>query len=165
MRDRDRPRGRTAGHEAAQWDGIELDLEDIIGDTWRELEGRLEMVGERVFVRSRIPRRVLESGIILPPKASSFYYGLPNIGVIGKETAMKWVTVLCVGPDAHVLKPLDQVWIPRGWFAPYKKLKDGSYTGWIHETNIWLQRIHDDTKQQEAPVGGADLDSSAAVPA
>lgn len=104
----------------------------LVDATWEELGFTLRPVGERVFVRTDLPRRKIGS-LWLPPEM----WGMYGKRLGSKETVT--ATILACGPlvkDAETLQPGEKVCffrLPFGWTY---KLKDGSFVGWIDADEI-----------------------------
>lgn len=115
-----------------------VDAEDVVADTWAKLGHRLRPIGKQVCVRTWIPRKVTDGGIVVPDRWSGFYAGLPNIDLphVGK-TAMVMATVLSIGEKVTQVSVGESVYLPRGWFARYVEMADKSMVGWVREENIW----------------------------
>lgn len=135
---------RAAVYQPYNFEGHKPEAEDIVQDTWQKLGARMEVTTSKVFLRTEIPRRVTKGGIILPDRIASFYYGVPNADVPGRVPSIKWGWACAVGPDALIVREGLRIGFPRAWFMPYKRLRDGSYTGWIYEANIYLAEYPDE---------------------
>lgn len=109
----------------------------IIEDTWRRLGKKMRGHGYQVVIRTDRPCETTKGGVYLTEQQRSFYYNMPNVDVPGREAEIKKAVVLSPGHRVTSVKAGDRILIPRGWFARYEKLDDGSYVGWINECNIW----------------------------
>ena len=105
----------------------ERDMERV-EDTWKEMGHKLRMLRKGVLVRTDpLPTEV--NGVILPPRAASFYGELPNVSFV---TAV----VLSSGRDA-TLKPGDRIAFIRLFFARHLEMEDKTLVGWIaNEENV-----------------------------
>ena len=114
---------------------------DVVADTWERLGiTAMRPMGTRVLVRTEIPAQITKGGIILTDKQSSFYAGLPNVGLSHKPggTKMVFATVVAFSEKATEVQVGDKLLFPRGLFERYKELDDKSMVGWIREEDIYL---------------------------
>ena len=105
-------------------------FDEFLAESWAECDKTYKPLLNVVFVRTDLPKRVSDGGIIMPKYHDGLSGGLPK----GKTV---WGTVLAVGPEAHLVKAGDRVAFPRGSWMWLHKMKDGSRVGnikeeWIH---------------------------------
>ncbi len=117
-----------------------MDNQELVERTWAELECRIRPLSRTIMVRTLpIPQKI--GSLWLPPKAASFYGGMPHLVMIR-------AIVLSAGPKAHV-NPGEKVLFQRLWFSRWKGLSDGCYVGYLDAVKL-TGIVEDDSEEQAA---------------
>ena len=106
---------------------MDSETKKLIADSWNELGYKIRPLRRVVWVRTQ-PHEQKIGLIWKPPKFASFHGELPH------QVTTKAI-VLSTGPRATV-KPGEKVCFTRLFFAYWKKMEDGTYVGWVDETQL-----------------------------
>lgn len=100
-----------------------------VEDTFKELGyTNMRVLGDRLFVRTH-PMDIMYKGTIyIPQKNQDFFGVLPNKHQV-------WATILSAGPKS-ILKRGESCTFHRLHFTWWRKMEDGTYTGWVNEANL-----------------------------
>ena len=103
-------------------------IQTLIDDTWKELGYKIRPLKRKIVVRT-LPQDFQRIGSLWKPaKYASFHGELPH-----QVTTEAYV--LYCGPSTTV-KPGEKVCFTRLYFAWHKKMADGTYVGWVDESQL-----------------------------